>query len=271
MSTPMATLATNQENADRIKKEKKRFAKEESRKVWIPLSALIVANIIFLSLDIRGFDAMYIITGSYLLAGLTVLVSGGLAMYWFDILFPHSRRHNNDTQRNISLICTILAIGLSGTLAGADYIVGTGGSLSSVALGILWAAIIILTIGQGVAVAWWWSIDNHIAAEAKIEKSHAENADKNDEISIMEAKLSGLDGILNRLKELNSTYDPETVQVVAGFLGIQLPTSAPSGRPAPRAMPSANLQMAASTPAAELAEREPGQAANPTSGGRKNP
>ena len=173
MTDQMTSLAEKAAQEKRNKENEKRKQAEEWRKRWIPFSALVVANIIFFSLDIRAFQAIYLITNSTLLAVLTVMISGGLAMYWFDVLYPHSKRHENDTQTNIAMLSTILAVGLSAVLAFADYIVGTGTTFSRGWSIALWAAVIILTIWQGVSIAWWWSIDNHITAEARIKKMHA--------------------------------------------------------------------------------------------------
>ena len=232
----LSTLAQKRDDAKRAKAEQKRADWEEKKKTLIPLSALIVANIIFFSLDIRAFQAILLITNSSLLAFLTVLISGGLAMYWFDVLFPHSKRHNNTAQKNISVVFTILAILLSGVLAFADYVVGTGNSFSGVWAFVLWAAIIVLTIAQGTAIAIWWSIDNHIAAEAKIMEAHAEAADQNDEMHILETKLHGLSGVMTTLQKLDDDFSPEAVRKVANLLGIVLPDTVVS-KPAQPSQP----------------------------------
>jgi hypothetical protein len=223
MADNMVTLAQQKEAAEKRIAEKKRADREALNKWLIPASALIVANIIFLSLDVRAFQAIYILTNSYLLATLTVLISGGLAMYWFDVLYPHAKKHNNQTQTSVSMACTILAIGLSGVLAFADYVVGTGAGFDSGWSNTLWAVIVVLTIVQGGAIAWWWAIDNHIAAEAKIQASHAEAADQNDEMQILRTKLQGLRGVLAELTALNTDYGAQAVKTVAGIMGIPLP------------------------------------------------
>lgn len=219
----ISSLAEEREKKEKEKKEKQRREKEERRKWLVPLTALIVANVIFLSLDIRAVQAVYLLTNSWLLAGVTVLISGGLAMYWFDVLYPHAKRHDNDTQKYISVVFTILAILLSGALAFADYIVGTGQEFSQAWSNILWGSVIILTIAQGVAVAVWWSIDKHIDSEAKIEKAHAEAADQSDEMAILRTKLLGLRGVLTEIKTLNKDFGADEVRTVAGILGVVLP------------------------------------------------
>lgn len=224
MADNLVTLADERARKEKERLEQKAREKEDRRKKLVPLSALVVANIIFLSLDIRAFQAIFVLTQSTLLAVLTVMISGGLAMYWFDVLYPHSQKHKNETQRNISIVCTVLAIGLSGVLAFADYVVGVGDTYSHGWSNVLWASIVILTIVQGVCIAWWWAIDNHIAAEAKIQEAHAEASDQADEMSILRTKLQGLRGILTELDSLNTDFSPTAVETVARIMGIALPT-----------------------------------------------
>jgi len=231
MTDQMTSLAEKAAQEKRNKENEKRKQAEEWRKRWIPFSALVVANIIFFSLDIRAFQAIYLITGSTLLAVLTVMISGGLAMYWFDVLYPHSKRHENETQTNLSLLSTILAIVLSAVLAFADYVVGTGTTFSRGWSIALWAAVIILTIWQGVSIAWWWSIDNHITAEARIQKMHAEETDKDEEIESLRMKLKSLRAFLDEYKKLNKDYSPSSVRAVAEMLGISLPDADKDGIP----------------------------------------
>lgn len=231
MADKLASLADKEAAEKKNREEKKRQAREERMQKLVPASALIVANIIFLSLDIRAYQAIFIITQSTLLAGLTVLVSGGLAMYWFDVLFPHSKKHNNEDQTTLAIVSTVLAIGLSGALAFADYIVGTGENFSRGWQNTLWLCVVGLTIYQGVAIARWWMIDNHIASEAKRQKIYAETADKDDEVKAMRAKLKNLRGFLDELAALNKDYSPQAVKRVAELLGVPLPDEDKDGIP----------------------------------------
>lgn len=219
----MSSLAQERQRKEQEEKAAKIRAREETRKWLVPMTALIAANLIFLSLDIRAIQAVYLLTQSWMLAGVTVLISGGLAMYWFDVLYPHSKRHKNDNQKSLSIAGTVLAVLLSAGLAFADYIVGTGGTFSKTWSNILWGAVIILTVAQGVMIAVWWSIDKHIEAEARIEEAYAEASDQNDEMAILRTRLSGLRGVLTEIKKLNTDFGSEEVKTVAGILGIVLP------------------------------------------------
>ncbi len=76
MSKTISDIAQNKQKADQAKAKDAIEKKELTRKKIAPLSALIAANLVFLSLDARGIDAVHIITGSWFLAAVTVAVSG---------------------------------------------------------------------------------------------------------------------------------------------------------------------------------------------------
>lgn len=78
MSDKIVSLAEQRDLTEKEKKQKELMAKEERNKKIIPLSALIIVNIIFLSLDVRAFQAVYILTSNYLLAFFTVLMLAGV-------------------------------------------------------------------------------------------------------------------------------------------------------------------------------------------------
>lgn len=224
MSDKIVSLAEQRELTEKEKKQKELMAKEERNKKIIPLSALIIVNIIFLSLDVRAFQAVYILTSNYLLAFFTVLISGGLALYWFDALLPHSRKHKNKTQIVLSSISTPLAVGLSAILAFADYVVGTGDTFSKTWSNVLWGTVIVLTVYQGCAVGYWYLVDNHIKAEAKISESHAELSDQEDDMFVLRNKLANMKAFLNEYEKMEKDFSPQAVKAVAKMVGIVLPS-----------------------------------------------
>jgi hypothetical protein len=122
---PISDLAQSKQKAE-LAQEADQIEKIEKTKMqWVPISALVIANIIFISLDVRAFDAVNKLTNSPFLAGVTVIVSGVLALYWWDILYPHARKHSNKKQETISLWGVALGVSLSVSLAFVDYIVGS--------------------------------------------------------------------------------------------------------------------------------------------------
>ncbi len=172
----------------------------QNRKKWVPLSALIIANLIFISLDIRALDAVHKITASWLLASATVIVSGVAALYWWDFLYPHSRRHRNAQQEKIALWGVGMGIFVSVILAFFDYIV----------LGFdpawLWLAVVILTGAQGTMLARYWQIDGMIEATAKREESIASRLDLQDTAADFKNEIESMEAVLVKLAEIKAKF-----------------------------------------------------------------
>ena len=108
--TPIVSLAEKDKRMKEDEKKKRADARAEMGRNYVPLLALVLANVIFISLDVRAWEAVYILTNNIFLASVTVLVSGIIALLWWDIFYPHSRRHSNDTQIKIAFVSTVLAV-----------------------------------------------------------------------------------------------------------------------------------------------------------------
>ncbi len=198
----VSDVAQNKQKAENAQAKSAQEAKEIARKKRIPLSALIFANVVFLSLDARAMHAVKIITGSWFLAIATVLVSGAAALYWWDFLYPHARRHKNKGQENIALIGTGIGIGVSGILAFVDYIV-IGGAQN---VDWLWALVVLLTVAQGGMLARFWQIDGSIEAEAKREESLASRVDLQDTADDFKAEIASMESLLVQLEEIKKKF-----------------------------------------------------------------
>lgn len=216
-------LAQNQEDVARKKKIQEDLEKEERNKKNVPLFALILINLIFLSLDARAVHAVYLLTNSYLLTVPIVTTAGGLVLAWLDIFYPHSRKHKNKRQMTISLWGMGLAIAMSGVLAFSDYVVGTGNSFSTLWSNLLWGGVILTTIAQGLFITRWWFLDKHIEAEAKIQEAHAEKSDSKDLMDILNTKLESMEGYLVTLETYRTKFGKDNVDAVAKLLDIPLP------------------------------------------------
>lgn len=216
-------LAEQQEEIDRKKKVQEELEKEERRKKNVPFIALILINLLFLSLDARAIHAVYLLTNSYLLTIPVVIVAGGLVLVWLDIFYPHSRRHKNKGQMKVALWGMGLAIFMSATLAFADYVVGTGNTFSKFWSNMLWLSVVGTTVAQGLLITRWWFLDKHIEAESKIQEAHAEKADTKDQMDILSAKLESMEGYLDTLETLRKKYGKENADAVAKLMGIPLP------------------------------------------------
>lgn len=212
----VSDIAQNKQKAEKAKAEAERERKEISRKKAVPLSALIFANIVFLSLDARGLDAVYKITSSWFLAGVTLLVSGFAALFWWDFAYPHARRHKNKTQEKIALGGTAVGVSVSGVLAFLDYIVSAG----SQNINWLWGLVVVLTITQGVMLARYWMIDASIESEAKREESAAARLDLQDTAADFNAEIDSMETMLEKLEEIKRRFPrPGQAEIAARAMG----------------------------------------------------
>ena len=66
MAEKMVSVIEQKDEAKRKAKEARQRAREERNAWLVPLIILIVVNVIFLSLDVRAYQAMYKITGDNL-------------------------------------------------------------------------------------------------------------------------------------------------------------------------------------------------------------
>ena len=198
----VSDVAINKQKAEEAKKKSEHEAREMARKKRVPLSALIFANIVFLSLDARAIDAVHKITGSWFLSAATVLVSGAAALYWWDILYPHARRHKNKEQENIALAGTAIGIFISGVLAFVDYIIISDKTNSQY----LWALVVIMTVVQGVMLARFWQIDATSAAEAKREESLSTRLDLQDTANDFKDEIENMESVLEKLEEIKRKF-----------------------------------------------------------------
>lgn len=202
MTKQISDLAQNQQAAKEAEAKAKRMAHEEWRKKAIPFGALVVANIVFLSLDVRGFDVVLWLTSNFLLAFLTVIVSGILALLWWDFALPHARRHRNGTQEKLSYIGTGLGIVLSMVLAFLDYIVRA----QTIEEGFLWAGVVIVTVAQGVLAGWFWKVDLSVESDAKRQESVANRLDTADAISDFEAEIDDMAKVADKLALIEKKF-----------------------------------------------------------------
>lgn len=212
----VSDIAQNKQKAEEARKKAEAEQKEATRKKFVPISALIFANIVFLSLDVRGFDAVNKVTNSVLLATLTILVSGVAALYWWDFAYPHARRHKNTNQERIALLGTGLGIVVSGVLAFLDYVVEAGDQN----INWIWALIIFLTIVQGFMLAFYWKIDASIEAEAKREESTAARLDLKDITADFIAEIDSMETMLVKLEEIKKRFPrPGQAEIAARAMG----------------------------------------------------
>lgn len=198
----VSDIAQNKQKAEAAQVVEAKEKKEQARKKLVPISALVFANIVFLTLDMRGLDAVYKITASYFLAIVTVVISGVAALYWWDFLYPHARRHKNKGQEKIAIAGTSIGIIVSGVLAFVDYIVIPSAQNSDW----LWALVVALTVAQGIMLGAFWKIDGSIEAEAKREESIASRIDLQNTAEDFKAEIENMETLLEKLEEIKKKF-----------------------------------------------------------------
>lgn len=212
----VSDLARNKQKAEEAKKKAEDERKAANRKKFVPISALVFANLVFISLDIRGFDAVHKVTGSMLLAIATVLVSGLAALYWFDFAYPHARRHSNKEQEKIAIAGTVMGISVSGVLAFLDYVIVAGAQN----INWIWALIVVLTIVQGVMLAFYWKIDISIESEARREESAAARLDLQDTAADFNAEIDSMETMLAKIEDIKRRFPrPGQAEIAARAMG----------------------------------------------------
>lgn len=172
-----------------------------------PIIALLVANAIFISLDIRAIDVVFKLTNSALLSGATVIVSGILALLWWDLMYPHARRNSNSIQIKLSAAGVFLGIALSAILAFLDYLVGS----AVIPQATLWGFVVLATAFQGILMAWWWLVDNSIEAQASRQKLAAARDDLQNTVDDFRAEIASLATVAEQLKLIKEQF-PDTKQ-----------------------------------------------------------
>ena len=202
MNQLTSDIVEQKKRAEKEIEEKKRAKSEEIKKRIVPTLALVVANLIFLSLDARAVDVVYKMTASPFLSAATVIVSGVLALFWWDVLFPHSRKHSNQTQTYIAYAGAGFGIVLSLVLAFFDYVVGD----IRVNPVFMWGMVVAMTAVQGVLLLWWWQIDNSIEAASRRQKAAAGRADLQELVDDFGHEIKSMKDIAAQLAELEKNF-----------------------------------------------------------------
>lgn len=271
----VSDLAKNQEDAAKKAEDEKRLKAEERNKKIVPTIALVIANIIFISLDFRAYDVVKTLTGKTVLAAVTVIVAGVMALLWWDLFYPHSRKHDNIDQRNISILGAAVGVILSLVLAFLDYLVA-----STINTSLLWGIVILSTGIQGILLAWWWHIDASIDASAKRNQRVASRVDLQDTAKDFEAEIENLSSLSDKLEHIKKQFPgkgqaakaarslgyPVLAEMLSDDDGDGVPNymdSTDNRRPAPR--PQAQPSYAQTV---ERAEEKGGNGNRPSSGQR---
>ena len=150
--------------------------KRKSKIQSVPKIALVVANLLVLSLDYRVIEAIYKITNNAMLAVFALFTSGAMFILWFDVLYHYLLA--NETQKNISLAFSGLSLISAAFFAFLDYGLSAGFGVDQVLpveANLLFAGMVILTVANGTGLFWWYISDDQVQRQSIAEKSKAED------------------------------------------------------------------------------------------------
>lgn len=202
--TPKLTsdLAANQRIAREEAAREAREKRNRTASKVAPIVAFIVTNVVFISLDIRVYDAVLASTGNILLSILTIVATGLIALLWWDIFLPHARRQSNGTQKTLTVIGMLVAIVMTAILAFMDYARAT----LSFNTNVIWGLLIFTTVVQGTLVALFWMYDDAISAEAAVQQAMAERDNLQRTVSDFKLQIIGMQNVLKSLESLTTHF-----------------------------------------------------------------
>lgn len=253
-------------------------SKRKSRIRNVPKIALVVANLLVLSLDYRVVEAIYKITNNAALAIFALFTSGAMFILWFDVLYHYLL--SNQAQKNIAMAFSALSLLSAALFAFLDYGLSAGFGVEQilpVEANLLFAGMVILTVANGAGLFAWYIYDDQVQRQSTAEKSKAEDdfeADKLEDVSRMLAKA---ETVLSKKTVMESKYGREAVSemldLLSGIetaLGVDLDGDGRVGRPqnTPQNAPRTPVQAFSSqvgdnlptiTKRAENADFTPGQ------------
>ena len=244
-------------------KDTKQEQKRKSRIHWVPTTALVVANLLVLSLDYRVVEAIYKITGNVALAVFALFTSGAMFILWFDVLYQYLL--SNETQKNIALAFSGLSLLSAGFFAFLDYGLSAGYGVDQVLpmeANLLFAGMVVLTIANGIGLFVWYIYDEQVQRKSIVERNRADNDFDAETLEDANKMLEKAGVVLQRKQAMESRFGKEAVEemmsMLAGLedaLGVDLDGDGRIGnRPqAPQTRPSASF---ASNTHDELGEAE---------------
>lgn len=233
----------------------------------VPTVALVVANILVISLDYRVVEAIYKLTDNVVLAIFALFTSGAMFILWFDVLYRYLL--SNDVQKYISLAFSGLSLVSAGVFAFLDYGLSAGFNVEKVLpveANILFAGMVILTIANGVGLFVWYIYDDQIQRKTIVERNRADNDFDSETLEDANKMLEKAGKVLERKNTMESRYGKEAVEemlaMLAGLetvLGVDLNGDGRVGGK-PQAQMTANASETVEPP--KIAERP-----NPQNGG----
>jgi hypothetical protein len=170
----------------------------------------VFANFVVIFADIRAYDVVYSLTGSWWKA-LSASLACAVPFILWEIGWQYN--HTTDTWRSWSLAMAGLAFVTSIFLGVADFLNFTG-EWADVLLG----AVVILTGVHTVVGFLYYYNDPDVARRRHKAQALGKMLDQEMNAQVAEQLLQSGQGLLSVIKELEKTYDPDDVAAVMNIL-----------------------------------------------------
>ena len=220
-------------NRKRIKQQSEQAKSNKARQNSIhrvPQVALWVANLLVLSLDYRVVEAIYALTGNFMLALFALFTSGLMFVLWFDVLYQYLLA--NEWQGRIALAFSAASLVSAGVFAFLDYGISAGfgvDKIMPVEVNMLFAGMVVMTVLNGIGLFAWYILDDQVKRKSTVERERADNdfeAEKLEDAGSMLAKAGEVLEIQSRLEaRFGKEAVSEMMSVLSGLenaLGVDL-------------------------------------------------
>lgn len=259
--------AENEQEKKAAQERKAQKAKNKMR--TIPQIALIMANVLVVSLDYRVVDAVYSLTKSIPLAVFGIFVSGAMFIFWFDFLYQYKLA--SDWQGYISLAGSALSLITAGMFAVLDYRVHfqLSNSLNlemPTSVNFMFGSMVWLTVIHAVLLFWWFMIDEQISGERTVEKQAAKRAAKQQNMERVAELLAGAEKLLMQKAALIEQYGAEEVEMtLSAIAGIEIDLTGDGviGHPSTLPAPVGTMAQTVDAPAEIINSVDPTKANTP--------
>ena len=186
-----------------------------------PVLMAVFANFVVLVAEIRVFDVMYILTGSWWKA-----LSASLACAVPFVLWEIAWQYNHTTEewRTASLIMAGIAFVTSVFLGVADFLNFTGEYWANFLLG----GVVVLTGVHTVVGLLYYYNDPDVARARRKSQAMAAMADQELNAQVAESLLQSGSSLMNVIRDLEGKYTPDEVEAILAIVRGQKQPAKPS-------------------------------------------
>lgn len=171
-----------------------------------PLLMAIFANFVVLVAEIRVFDVMYVLTGSWWKA-LSASLACAVPFVLWEVVWQYN--HTTDGWRTTSLVMAGVAFATSIVLGVADFLNFTG-EWADFLLG----AVVVLTGAHTVVGLFYYYNDPDVARRRRKSQALAAMADQEMNAQVAESLLKSGQGLMGIIRDLEAKFSPDEVEAI---------------------------------------------------------